>query len=549
MSILAWIEDQRKLKVLNAPKYNHPASDGSQGLWTRCDHCGVILYIKHLKENQRVCFGCGYHLQMNSQERMEHLIDPATWRPLDETLSPCDPLDFKDQKAYSERLRDAQERTGLQDAVQTGTGMLDGIPVALGIMDFHFMGGSMGSVVGEKITRLIEYATQEGLTLILICASGGARMQEGIFSLMQMAKISSALQIYQSCANLLYISVLTSPTTGGVTASFAMLGDLIFAEPKALIGFAGRRVIEQTLQEDLPEDFQTSEYLLHHGLLDLIVPRCFLKQALSETITLYKDAPFKRLGFIPHGVQNKMSFITEEKVRRQHKKLTSSMSLSKGQYTGMTLNEEVAEGKKEVSPFLSFSTNFFQSVAPINSDLKVENSSIIQDGVEGKDKNDFDSDEEIIQTTESRDQQILSLLSQSQDKIPASEYREILTSFQTMFALLSNLSEKQMTREFQESATMLTSMKSEVSTEKRESFLANKQDKITQVITLASQESLEWRAFYINQKLSQTGNNWNTISALKSKMSTIRDNKQENKENQKQFLYRAILQEEKSFLL
>ena len=556
MSILAWIEDQRKLKVLNAPKYNHPASDGSQGLWTRCDHCGVILYIKHLKENQRVCFGCGYHLQMNSQERMEHLIDPATWRPLDETLSPCDPLEFKDQKAYSERLRDAQERTGLQDAVQTGTGMLDGIPVALGIMDFHFMGGSMGSVVGEKITRLIEYATQEGLTLILICASGGARMQEGIFSLMQMAKISSALQIYQSCANLLYISVLTSPTTGGVTASFAMLGDLIFAEPKALIGFAGRRVIEQTLQEDLPEDFQTSEYLLHHGLLDLIVPRCFLKQALSETITLYKDAPFKRLGFIPHGVQNKMSFITEEKVRRQHKKLTSSMSLSKGQYTGMTLNEEVAEGKKEVSPFLSFSTNFFQSVLPsvppINSDLKVENSSILQDGVEGKDKNDFDSDEEIIQTTESKDQQILSLLSQSQDRIPASEYREILTSFQTMFALLSNLSEKQITREFQESPTMLTSMKSEVSTEKRESFLANKQDKITQVITLASQESLEWRAFYINQKLSQTGNNWNTISALsalKSKMSIIRDNKQENKENQKQFLYRAILQEEKSFLL
>ncbi len=241
MSILAWIEDQRKLKLLNAPKYNQPPSDGSKGLWTRCDNCGVILYIKHLKENQRVCFGCGYHLQMNSQERIEHLIDEQTWRPLDETLSPGDPLEFRDQKPYIERLKDAQEKTGLQDAVQTGTGMLDGIPIALGIMDFHFMGGSMGSVVGEKITRLIEYATQEGLTLVLVCASGGARMQEGIFSLMQMAKISSALQIYQSCANLLYISVLTSPTTGGVTASFAMLGDLIFAEPKALIGFAGAR--------------------------------------------------------------------------------------------------------------------------------------------------------------------------------------------------------------------------------------------------------------------------------------------------------------------
>ena len=325
MSILAWIEDQRKLKLLNAPKYNHPASDGSKGLWTRCDHCGVILYIKHLKENQRVCFGCGYHLQMDSQERIDHLIDESTWRPLDETLSPCDPLEFRDQKLYTERLKDAQEKTGLQDAVQTGTGMLDGIPIALGVMDFHFMGGSMGSVVGEKITRLIEYAAQEGLTLVLVCASGGARMQEGIFSLMQMAKISSALQIYQSCANLLYISVLTSPTTGGVTASFAMLGDLIFAEPKALIGFAGRRVIEQTLQEDLPDDFQTSEYLLHHGLLDLIVPRCFLKQALSETITLYKDAPFKRIGSIPYGVQNRLYFLTEEKARRKWHHWTASL--------------------------------------------------------------------------------------------------------------------------------------------------------------------------------------------------------------------------------
>ena len=316
MSILAWIEEQRKLKMLNAPKYNHPDSDSSQGLWTRCDNCKIILYIKHLKENQRVCFGCGYHLQMNSQERIDHIIDPGTWRSLDETLSPCDPLEFKDQKAYTERLKEAQERTGLQDAIQTGTAMLDGIPVALGIMDFHFMGGSMGSVVGEKITRLIEYATQEGLTLIIVCASGGARMQEGILSLMQMGKISAALEIYQSSAKLLYISVLTSPTTGGVTASFAMLGDLIFAEPKALIGFAGRRVIEQTLQEQLPDDFQTAEYLLHHGLLDLIIPRSFLKQALSETITLYKDAPFKIKGVIPHGVQRKVSLISEEKVRR-----------------------------------------------------------------------------------------------------------------------------------------------------------------------------------------------------------------------------------------
>ena len=316
MSILSWIEDQRKLKLLNAPKYNHPDSDGSQGLWTRCDHCGVILYIKHLKENQRVCFGCGFHLQMNSTERIDHLIDLNTWRPLDETLSPCDPLEFRDQKAYTERLKEAQERTGLQDGIQTGTGLLDGIPVALGVMDFNFMGGSMGSVVGEKITRLIEYATNQGLPLILVCASGGARMQEGILSLMQMAKISAALHVHQSCAKLLYIAVLTSPTTGGVTASFAMLGDLIFAEPKALIGFAGRRVIEQTLQEQLPDDFQTSEYLLHHGLLDLIVPRSFLKQALSETITLYREAPLKIQGSIPYGQRSALTKIQEENLRR-----------------------------------------------------------------------------------------------------------------------------------------------------------------------------------------------------------------------------------------
>jgi len=317
MSILAWIEDQRKLKLLKSPKYTEQITETGQGLWTRCDNCGVILYIKHLKENERVCFGCGYHLQMNSYERIESLIDEGTWRPLDEMLSPGDPLEFKDQKQYTERLKDAQQRTGMQDGVQTGTGLLDGIPVALGVMDFNFMGGSMGSVVGEKITRLIEYATQAGLSLIIVCASGGARMQEGIFSLMQMAKISAALQIHQANAKLLYISVLTSPTTGGVTASFAMLGDLIFAEPKALIGFAGRRVIEQTLREQLPDDFQTSEYLLHHGLVDLIVPRSYLKQALSETITFHKNAPFKPEGIITHGVQLPNNLVHQEHLNRE----------------------------------------------------------------------------------------------------------------------------------------------------------------------------------------------------------------------------------------
>nr|UXE31138.1 acetyl-CoA carboxylase, carboxyl transferase subunit beta [Ostreobium quekettii]UXE31215.1 acetyl-CoA carboxylase, carboxyl transferase subunit beta [Ostreobium quekettii] len=365
ISILSWIEDQKKLKILN---YNKNAEPG--GLWTRCDNCGTILYIKHLKENQCVCFACGYHLQMSSRERIKNLIDIGTWRPLDETLSPCDPLDFCDQKTYSERLKDAQERTNLQDAILTGTGLIDGIPAALGVMDFSFMGGSMGSVVGEKITRLIEYATREGYILILICASGGARMQEGILSLMQMAKISSALQIHQSAANLLYLSVLTSPTTGGVTASFAMLGDLIFAEPNALVGFAGRRVIEQTLQEKLPENFQTAEYLLDHGLCDLIIPRAFLKQALSETITLYKDTTFKRRGTLPANLQNQFDFLTEEKIRRkynQHKNTQDKKTLfNKIQF------EKLPDQLSLLNKFLyDPSTKLFDEIVFKNKDLEV----------------------------------------------------------------------------------------------------------------------------------------------------------------------------------
>ena len=312
MSILSWIEKDSQKSL----------EEG--GLWTRCYQCGAVLYIKHLKENHHVCFACHSHLQMTSRERLQNLIDVGTWQPLDETLSSIDPLKFNDQKSYISRLKDAQYQTGLQDSVLTGTGLLEGIPIALGIMDFNFMGGSMGSVVGEKFTRLIEYATREGLMLILVCASGGARMHEGILSLMQMAKISAALNIYQNSAHLMYIAVLTSPTTGGVTASFAMLGDLILAEPNALIGFAGRRVIEQTLQEKLPENFQTAEYLLEHGLLDLIISREFLKPALYEILSFYKDAPLKIQGKIPQNLFQSLNLLTEEKLRRQ---LASEKSL------------------------------------------------------------------------------------------------------------------------------------------------------------------------------------------------------------------------------
>nr|YP_010020325.1 Acetyl-coenzyme A carboxylase carboxyl transferase subunit beta [Ulva australis]QHD45028.1 acetyl-coenzyme A carboxylase carboxyl transferase subunit beta [Ulva pertusa]QOK35244.1 Acetyl-coenzyme A carboxylase carboxyl transferase subunit beta [Ulva australis]BBO58668.1 acetyl coenzyme A carboxylase carboxyl transferase subunit beta [Ulva australis] len=309
MSILAWVKKKRKQELLTnnssiskqeLEKNNLEInSSNDNALWTRCDYCGVILYIKHLKKQHYVCIECGSNLRINSTDRIENLIDSGSWRPLYETISPCDPLKFNDKKTYPDRLQESQKRTGFQDAIQTGTGLINNVPVALGVMAFDFMGGSMGSVVGEKITRLIEYATKKGLTLILVCASGGARMQEGILSLMQMAKISAALHIHQSCAKLLYISILTSPTTGGVTASFAMLGDLIIAEPNAVIGFAGRRVIEQTLKEKLPDNFQTSEYLLHHGLVDLIIPRCFLKNALYEIMNFNRQAPYKKLGSIP----------------------------------------------------------------------------------------------------------------------------------------------------------------------------------------------------------------------------------------------------------
>nr|YP_007947726.1 acetyl-CoA carboxylase beta subunit [Neoporphyra haitanensis]AGG36975.1 acetyl-CoA carboxylase beta subunit [Neoporphyra haitanensis] len=256
------------------------------GLWIKCFDCGLLMYSKVLKRNLKVCPQCSYHFQASSSERIDQLIDKGSWRPMDIHLISTDPLGFKDQKLYSQRLKDTALKTGLQDAVQTGIGTMQGRQVCLGIMDFRFMGGSMGSVVGEKLTRLLERATQEKLPAIILCASGGARMQEGMLSLMQMAKISSALEMHKK-ANLLYISVLTSPTTGGVTASFAMLGDLIIAEPKALIAFAGRRVIEQTIKEDLPDNFQSSEYLFEHGFLDLIVPRTQLRSKLIQILSFH----------------------------------------------------------------------------------------------------------------------------------------------------------------------------------------------------------------------------------------------------------------------
>ena len=244
------------------------------------------------KVKMNVCEQCGHYLKMSSSERIEPSFDPGTWNPMDEDMVSADPIKFHSkEEPYKNRIDSAQKTTGLTDAVQTGTGQLNGIPVALGVMDFRFMGGSMGSVVGEKITRLIEYATNQCLPLILVCSSGGARMQEGSLSLMQMAKISSVLCDYQSSKKLFYISILTSPTTGGVTASFGMLGDIIIAEPYAYIAFAGKRVIEQTLKKAVPEGSQAAESLLRKGLLDAIVPRNLLKGVLSELFQLHAFFP------------------------------------------------------------------------------------------------------------------------------------------------------------------------------------------------------------------------------------------------------------------
>ena len=286
-SLFDWFANRRKSGSTNLERQEREIADG---LWHKCPKCSVLSYTKDLKINQMVCADCGHHNRVDSDERIRQLIDANTWKPLDEHLRPTDPLQFRDRKLYSDRLRETQEKLGLIDAVKTGLGQINTLPLALGVMDFRFMGGSMGSVVGEKLTRMIEQATQRRYPVVIICTSGGARMQEGMLSLMQMAKISAALQRHRD-SKLLYIPILTNPTTGGVTASFAMLGDIIIAEPKATIGFAGRRVIEQTLREKLPEDFQTAEDLLKHGFVDDIVSRTQLKTTLTQLIALHQPLP------------------------------------------------------------------------------------------------------------------------------------------------------------------------------------------------------------------------------------------------------------------
>nr|QPN54421.1 acetyl-CoA carboxylase carboxyltransferase beta subunit [Arceuthobium chinense] len=267
-------------------KYSH--------LWVQCENCYGLNYKKFFKSKMNICEQCGTHLKMSSLDTIELLIDPGTWDPMDEDIVSLDPIEFHSEKElYKDRINSYQIKTGLIEAVQTGIGQLKGIPIAIGVMDFQFIGGSMGSVVGEKITRLIEYASHQFIPILIVCASGGARMQEGSLSLMQMAKISASLYDFQSYQKLFYLSILTSPTTGGVTASFGMLGDIIIAEPNSYIAFAGKRVIEQTLNKTVPEGSQSAEYLFNKGLFDSIVPRTILKSVLKELFQLHIFIPNK----------------------------------------------------------------------------------------------------------------------------------------------------------------------------------------------------------------------------------------------------------------
>ncbi len=260
--------------------------DIEEGMWLKCPQCQEVLYRTMLEESHYICTNCTHHFRIKSDDYIHLLVDNVKYEEIAKDVQSVDPLNFQATKKYSNQIQDAQEKTGSMDAVRTLMGRVNGIKIVLAIMDFSFIGGSMGSVVGEKISRAIDWASKKKLPLVIITASGGARMQEGAYSLMQMSKICSKLAHFSEQGGL-YIAVLTDPTTGGTTASFAMLGDIILAEPNALIGFAGARVIKQTIGEDLPEGFQRSEFLLEKGFVDCIVSRNDLKTTLSDLFNFF----------------------------------------------------------------------------------------------------------------------------------------------------------------------------------------------------------------------------------------------------------------------
>ena len=261
----------------------------TEGLWTKCGSCRAIIWKKDLETNWEVCTKCDHHFRLGARRRLELLLDDDAWIEHDADLASNDPLHFSDTKAYAQRLKDAQHKLGMKDAILTAEGRLSGRNVLCCSMEFRFIGGSMGAVVGEKVARAIDLSLAKKQPLIIVSSSGGARMMEGVVSLMQLAKVASALA-HLDDAGIPFISILTDPTTGGVTASYAMLGDLNIAEPGALIGFAGPRVIEQTIRQKLPEGFQTAEFLLEHGFLDAVVPRKELKSYVAQALSFFLDS-------------------------------------------------------------------------------------------------------------------------------------------------------------------------------------------------------------------------------------------------------------------
>jgi acetyl-CoA carboxylase carboxyl transferase subunit beta len=281
---MAWFRKEKpKVAVPPVDMRNRPSR--MEGLWAKCDDCGEILYRQEFEKNWNVCLVCGHHAVLPARRRLELILDEGSFEEMDRGLAPRDPLQFTDSKKYRDRAKSTYKAIGERDAFISGVGRIDGQTVSVGTFNFAFMGGSMGSVVGEKVTRVFERAIDRNCAAIVFSASGGARMQEGIFSLMQMGKTSAAIARFRQIGKP-YISVMLHPTTGGVAASFAWLGDVIVAEPKALIGFAGPRVIEQTIRQKLPEGFQRSEFLLEHGMIDKIVQRREMKESLSRIIGL-----------------------------------------------------------------------------------------------------------------------------------------------------------------------------------------------------------------------------------------------------------------------
>ena len=283
---MAWFKKTKApLEAIATKKVQIP-----EGVWTKCQNCQEIIYFKEIERNLKVCPKCDYHFRISASERIGLILDEGSFREMDAGLVSVDFLDFKDSQEYSERLAKAMKKNGRTEAAVCGEGTIFGLPIVIAVLEFGFMGGSMGSVVGEKITRAIERSMAARCPLVIFSSSGGARMQESIMSLMQMAKTTAALNQMKKLG-LPFISVLTDPTTGGVTASFAMLGDLNIAEPRALIGFAGPRVIQQTIRQGLPEGFQRAEYLLAHGMIDMIVRRQEMKAKLFQLLSILTKSP------------------------------------------------------------------------------------------------------------------------------------------------------------------------------------------------------------------------------------------------------------------